>query len=72
MNAHNLGKRTSKYLVPLFILLALFIILAASLGSANLSLKETAIIIAKYIPGINYFIDLAQHKPSKPENNNSD
>ena len=57
MKIDSLGKRTSKYLVPLFILLALFIILAASLGSANLSLKETAIIIAKYIPGVNYFID---------------
>lgn len=63
MNASNLARRTSKYLVILFILLALFIILAASLGSANLSLKETSIIIAKYIPGVNYFIDGSSINP---------
>src|SRR4030043_1790105 len=63
MNTFFSRKIKIRYLVILFILLALFIILAASLGSANLSIKETAIIIAKYVPGVNYFIDWRSINP---------
>ena len=60
---HITRGRTSKYIIPLVLILIAFIIIAASVGSANLSIKETTVIIASYIPGVSYFIDKADINP---------
>src|SRR4030065_582040 len=51
------GTRTLKYVVILLIILGLIIIVAASPGAAKLSLKDTGLIMASRIPGINRFIN---------------
>lgn len=51
-------KKTINYIVILSIVLVAFIMLAASIGSADLSLKDTAKAIASYIPGIRNLIDV--------------
>jgi ABC-type enterobactin transport system permease subunit len=53
----------TKYIIVLIIILLIFIVVAASVGSAKLSLKETGVIIASFIPGINYFIDTSSLNP---------
>jgi iron complex transport system permease protein len=58
-----LGKKISKYIIPLILILVVSIIISASVGSANLSLKETTVIIASFIPGINYFINDSDINP---------
>jgi iron complex transport system permease protein len=55
--------KTLKYSLLLIVVLILLIIVAASIGSANLSVKDTAIIIGSYIPGINYFINTDKMSP---------
>ncbi|MCG9479235.1 MAG: iron chelate uptake ABC transporter family permease subunit [Actinomycetia bacterium] len=50
-------KRTVKYTIILLIILIAMAIVAASLGSASISLKDTAKIMASYIPGIRNLID---------------
>jgi iron complex transport system permease protein len=57
------SKTKTRYIVLLIVILLLFIIVAASVGSAKLSLKETGMIIASFIPGINYFIDGSSLNP---------
>lgn len=51
------GTRTLKYLVILLIILGLIIIVAASTGAAKISLKDTGLIMASRIPGINRYIN---------------
>ena len=58
-----MGKKISKYIIPLILILVVSIIISASVGSANLSLKETTVIIASFIPGINYFINDSDINP---------
>ena len=58
-----MGKKISKYIIPLILILVVYIIISASVGSANLSLKETTVIIASFIPGINYFINDSDINP---------
>ena len=53
----------TKYIILLIIILLVFIVVAASVGSAKISLKETGLIIASFIPGINYFIDAGSLNP---------
>ena len=63
MCTYKIGKKISKYIIPLILILIISIILSASVGSANLSLKETAVIIVSYIPGLNYFVSDAEVNP---------
>jgi len=51
------GTRTLKYLVILLIILGLIIVVAASTGAAKISLKDTGLIMASRIPGINHYIN---------------
>lgn len=53
------SRHISKYIIPLVVILVIFIIIAASVGSAKVTIKETGLIIASFIPGINYLIDEA-------------
>jgi iron complex transport system permease protein len=55
--------RISKYIVVLLLILMACVIIAAALGSANLSIKETSIVIGSYIPGINHLIDKSAVDP---------
>lgn len=63
MAIYESRKKTVTYIAVLLIIMALLIILAASLGSAKVSIKETATIIGSFIPGINYFIDSGAINP---------
>src|SRR3989304_9760665 len=58
------GARTFKYIFILLIILGLVVIVAASTGAAKISLKDTSLILASYIPGINHYIDtdLLEHQ----------
>jgi len=49
--------RTLKYTLVLIIMLILLVIFASSVGSANLSIKETTIIIGSLIPPVSFFVD---------------
>ncbi len=51
------NRRVSKYIIPLAVILIIFIIIAASVGSAKVTIKETGLIIASFVPGINHFVD---------------
>lgn len=51
------GKRILKYIIVLLIILAVLIIIAASVGAAGISLKDTALIISSFIPGIGNYIE---------------
>jgi iron complex transport system permease protein len=51
------GRKTLKYILILLVLLILMVIVAASIGAAKISLKDTSLILASYIPGINHYID---------------
>ncbi|MCL5070211.1 MAG: iron ABC transporter permease [Actinobacteria bacterium] len=58
MKNKHISKRAGlKYLVPLILILIISIMISASVGSADLSIKETAVIIASHLPGLNYFIE---------------
>jgi len=50
-------RKTYRYVIILLLVLIASVVVSASLGSADLSIKETSIIIASHIPGINHFID---------------
>jgi iron complex transport system permease protein len=63
MAVYNIRKKTVSYMILLLVILVLLIIVAASLGSAKLSIKETAIIIASLVPGVNHFIDADSINP---------
>ncbi len=57
------GRQATKYIIILMIILVLMIIAAASIGAAKVSFKETSIIIASFIPGINYLVDSKDLSP---------
>lgn len=56
-------KRTLKYLLILILILFFLIIFASSIGSADLSFKNTAKIFGSYIPWINNFINVDNIEP---------
>ena len=60
---HFTRHKTLRYVIVLVLILIVSIIIAASLGSAKLSLKETSVIIASYIPGISQFVDKSEINP---------
>ncbi|GAG93441.1 unnamed protein product, partial [marine sediment metagenome] len=43
----------------------MLIIVAASIGAAKVSLKDTGLIIASFIPGVNYFINVEDLNPQE-------
>jgi len=59
------GRKTLKYILILLIVLIILIIIAASIGAAKVSLKDTSLIIASFIPGVNYFINIEDLSPQK-------
>ncbi len=59
------GRKTLKYILILLIVLTVLIIIAASIGAAKVSLKDTSLIIASFIPGISYFINIEDLNPQK-------
>ncbi len=56
-------KRIIRYLMVLVIILFFLVIFASSIGSADLSFKDTAKIFGSYVPGINNFINISDIKP---------
>ena len=60
-----MGEKTLKYMIILLILLIVLIVIAASIGAAKVSLKDTSLIIASLIPGINYFVNAEDINPQK-------
>jgi iron complex transport system permease protein len=57
------GRKTIKYIIVLLIILIVLVIVAASIGAAKVNLKDTSLIIASFIPGVNHFINTAQLDP---------
>jgi len=56
-------KKTARYIIVLLLLLVVMAILSASIGAAKISIKETSLIIASYIPGLSHFIDTSSLNP---------
>jgi len=63
MQGYSSAKKIAKYIIPLLAILIISIIVSASVGSANLSLKETAVTIASYIPGVACLVRDADINP---------
>lgn len=59
------GRKTIKHTIILLIILIVLIIVAASIGAAKVSLKDTGLIIASFIPGVNYFINVEDLNPQE-------
>ena len=59
------NRKTARYIIVLLILLALLVILSASIGAASVPIKETSLIIASYIPGLNLLIDTDSFNPQE-------
>lgn len=59
------GRKTIKHTIILLIILIVLIIVAASIGAAKISLKDTGLIIASFIPGVNYFINVEDLNPQE-------
>ncbi len=59
------GRKTIKHTIILLIILIVLIIVAASIGAAKISLKDTGLIIASFIPGVNYFINIEDLNPQE-------
>jgi iron complex transport system permease protein len=57
------GRKTIKYIIVLLIILIVLVIVAASIGAAKVSLKDTSLIIASFIPGVNNFINIEDLNP---------
>ncbi|NQT66681.1 MAG: iron chelate uptake ABC transporter family permease subunit [Actinobacteria bacterium] len=57
------GTKTLRYIFILLLILILIIIVAASIGAAKVSLKDTSLIIASFIPGVNNFINVEDLNP---------
>ncbi len=51
------GIRTLKYILILLAVLIVMIIIAASTGAAAISIRDSSLILASYIPGIGHFVD---------------
>ncbi|MGM0365217.1 MAG: FecCD family ABC transporter permease [Actinomycetota bacterium] len=54
-----------KYSIVLIVILAALAIVAASIGSASISLGDTARIIASYIPGLSNLVDTGHISPNE-------
>jgi iron complex transport system permease protein len=52
--------RTLKYILILFLIIIISIVIASSIGAARISLKDTSLILASLIPGMDRFIDFSQ------------
>lgn len=59
------GRKTIKHTIILLIILIVLIIIAASIGAAKISIKDTGLIIASFIPGVNYFINVEDLNPQE-------
>jgi len=59
------GRKTIKHTIILLIILIVLIIVAASIGAAKVSLKDTSLIIASFIPGVNNFINIEDLNPQE-------
>jgi len=59
------GRKTIKHTIILLIILIVFIIAAASIGAAKVNLKDTSLIIASFIPGVNNFINIEDLNPQE-------
>ncbi|MBA7509912.1 Hemin transport system permease protein HmuU [subsurface metagenome] len=59
------GRKTIKHTIILLIILIVLIIVAASIGAAKISIKDTGLIIASFIPGVNYFINVEDLNPQE-------
>lgn len=59
------GRKTIKHTIILLIILIVLIIVAASIGAAKVSLKDTGLIIASFIPGVNHFINAEDLNPQE-------
>lgn len=59
------GRKTIKHTIILLIILIVLIIVAASIGAAKVSLKDTGLIIASFIPGVNHFINVEDLNPQE-------
>ncbi len=57
--------KTIKYSVILILILAALTVVASSIGSASISLGDTARIISSYIPGISNFVDTGHISPTE-------
>ena len=57
MGIMGTGKRTLKYVFALLLVLMLLVVIAASVGAARISLKDTGLIILSFIPGLNHFVN---------------
>jgi iron complex transport system permease protein len=57
------GRKTIKHIIILLIILIVLIIVAASIGAAKVNLKDTTLIIASFIPGVNNFINIEDLNP---------
>ena len=55
--------RILKHIFIMLLILILLIIAAASIGAAKISLKDTGLILASFIPGLNHFIDTSRLDP---------
>lgn len=58
------AKKISGIIVLLVVLLLIFTVISASVGSAKVSLEQTGLIIASLIPGINRFVDMESINPN--------
>ncbi len=58
-------RKTIRYIIALLVLLALMVILSASIGAASIPIKETSLIIASYIPGLSLLIDTDSFNPQE-------
>jgi len=59
------GTKTLRYILILLLILTLIIVVAASIGAAKVSLKDTGLIIASFIPGVNNFINTTHLNPQE-------
>lgn len=58
-------KKAIKFSIVLIIILAALTVVAASMGSASISLGDTARIIGSYIPGISNLVDTSHISPTE-------
>jgi iron complex transport system permease protein len=55
--------KTLRYIFILLLILLLMIIACASIGAAKISLKDTGLIMASFIPGVGHFVDTSRLDP---------
>ncbi len=58
-------RKAIKYSIILILILAALAVVAASMGSASITLGDTARIIASYVPGLSRLVDTAHISPTE-------